>query len=150
MTREHPRAWLAWAVCLAGWGLECVLASELARPEPWAAAQTAVAEFVLAIFSLVAGVGTFVLRETFALGPIRRGALDPDTPAGLRRLRTTLLALWSLCLVIGAFGVVIAWGAASPREAWPYLAGALVLLLVYAPRAWIFRPGREQPLTPRP
>ncbi len=108
------------------------------RPQPWDAAQTAVAEFILAIFSLVAGVGTFALRETFALRRIRVGTLDPLTPEGFRRVRVVLVALWSLCLLIALFGGVLAYAAANPRDAWPYVGGAAFLLVVHAPRGWIF------------
>jgi hypothetical protein len=136
--RWRPFAWILWGAFLGGLALELVIPRVLARrPQPWDAAQTAVAEFILAIFSLVAAVGTFTLRETFALGPIRRGSLDPSTPAGFARVRATLVVLWLLCLLIGLFGSILAYAAANPAEAWPYVAGAAALLVFHAPRAWI-------------
>jgi hypothetical protein len=48
-----------------------------------------------------------------------------------------LAALWTLCLLIGLLGSVVAWGAGSARLAWPYVTGAGVLLLIHAPRRWI-------------
>jgi hypothetical protein len=138
MPRWRPYAWILWAACLGVVAFELALPRVLPRrPEPWDAAQTAVAEFVLAIFSLVAAVGTFTLRETFALGPLRRGALDPRTPAGRARIRSTVLVLWLLCLLIGSFGSLLGYASASPGEAWPYVAGAAALLVVHAPRAWL-------------
>ena len=138
MTRWRPYAWILWSACVGVLALEIVLPRVLpSRPQPWDAAQAAVAEFVLAIFSLVAAVGTFTLRETLALGPVRRGSLDPSTPAGLARLRATLAVLWLLCLLIGSFGSLLAYATANPGQAWPYIAGAAALLVVHAPRAWL-------------
>jgi hypothetical protein len=136
MPRWRPYAWILWGAFLGAVAFELVLPGLLPhRQQPWDAAQTAVAEFILAIFSLVAAVGTFTIRETFALGPIRRGSLDPSTPAGFVRVRATLIVLWSLCLLIGLFGSTLAYAAGNPAEAWPYVAGAAVLLVFHAPRA---------------
>jgi hypothetical protein len=136
----RPFAWVLWGAVLGLLALELVVPRWLPiRAQPWDAAQTAVARFVLAIFSLVAAVGTFTLRETFALGPIRGGSLDPSTPAGFARVLTTLLLLWLLCLLIGLFGSLLAYASASPARAWPYVAGAAVLLVVHAPRARLLR-----------
>jgi hypothetical protein len=138
--------WLLWATFLGLLALELLIPYLVPnRPDPWYAAQTAVAGFVLALFSLTAGVGTFALRETLVLRKIRRGAIDPLTPSGFARVRTTLLGLWALCLLIGLFGSVLAYAAASPRAAWPYVAGAAVLLVLHAPRQWLFAsPPLEQ------
>ncbi len=87
------------------------------RSVPWDAAQTAVAGFVTAIFSFTAGVWTFALRES--------------------RARSTLLGIWGLCVLIGFFGSVIAWGAASQGAALPYVGAAAVLLVINAPRRWL-------------
>ena len=136
--RWRPFTWILWGAFLGGLAFELVIPRVLAsRPQPWDAAQTAVAEFILAIFSLVAAVGTFTLRETFALGPIRRGSLDRSTPAGFARVRAALVVLWLLCLLIGLFGSILAYAAANPAEAWPYVTGAAALLVIHAPRAWI-------------
>ena len=50
---------------------------------------------------------------------------DPETPAGLARIGRMLLTLWFLCLLIGSFGCVAAWGAAAPRASWPYVGAIL-------------------------
>ena len=139
--------WILWGACLGGLAFEVVLPRVLpSRAQPWDAAQTAVAEFILAIFSLVAAVGRFTLRETFALGPVRRGSLDPRTPAGFARIRATLAVLWSLCLLIGLFGSILAYAAANPAQAWPYVAGAAVLLVVHAPRARLLEAPAATPV----
>jgi hypothetical protein len=113
--------WLAWLVYAA------ILAAELAvpyfvqpRPDPWNSAETAVAGFVLALFSLAAGQGTFAVRESLAGAPQVRLA--------------RFLVLWLLCVLIGLFGSVIAWGSASPAAATPYVVAAAVLLVLHAPR----------------
>ena len=120
---SNPRwtLWLAWSVYAA------IAAAELAVPyfmqpksDPWKSAQTAVAGFVLALFSLAAGQGTFALRESLA-------------GAGTLRF-ARFLALWSLCVLIGVFGSLIAWGSANPAAATPYVVAAVALLVLHAPR----------------
>ena len=49
-----------------------------------------------------------------------------------------LLALWARCLLIGIFGCLLAYGAASPAAAWPFISAAAVLLVFHAPRRWLF------------
>jgi hypothetical protein len=140
MSGSRGSLWLWWALFVAALALQLVLAEGVAslRAQPWHTARTAVAGFVLALISVALGVWTFALREGLALRDVRSGALDPSTPVGLFRLRQMLVALWILCLVIGLLGSVVAWGAASARLAWPYIAGAGVLLLLHAPRRWVF------------
>ena len=115
MSGSRRMLWLLWATFLVLLTLEVWAAHTLPRRDPaWHSAQTAVAGFVLALFSLAAGVGTFALREPLALKHVRAGTLDPETPAGFARIRTMLVTLWALCLLIGSFGGLVAWGAASP------------------------------------
>jgi hypothetical protein len=83
-------------------------------------------------------VGTFSLRESWALRDIRAGTLDPCTPVGFARLRRLLLALWTLCISIGLLGGVLAYGAALPSAAWPYALASGALLVLHAPRDWLF------------
>jgi hypothetical protein len=142
MTGSRGSLWLLWATFAA------LLAVELAfayfgpsRLQPWYDAQVSVAGFALALFALVAGVGTFTLRESLALREIRLGSLDPSTPAGFARVRAMLVVLWTLCLAIGLLGCGLAWGAASPRAAAAYIFAAAVLLVLHAPRRWLFAGG---------
>jgi hypothetical protein len=137
--------WLLWAGFLGLLALGLAASWLPARADPWHQAQTAVAGFVLAILALVAGVGTFALRESLVLRRVRVGTLDPSTPTGAARVGAMLLALWSICLLIGLFGFGIAYGAASPRAAWPYVAGAASLLVLHAPRDWLFAGERGGP-----
>lgn len=131
--------WVLWAVCAALLALELVILELLpSRPQPWYEAQTSVAGFVLALLALLAGVGTFTLRETLVGREVRLGTLDPRTPAGFARVQSMLLALWALCLLIGLLGCGLAYGAGTPRAAWPYVIAAGGLLLLHAPRRWLF------------
>jgi len=88
---------------------------------------------VFAQLSFAAIVGTFALRETLAPKDVRAGMLDPRSPVGLAQMRMMLLSLWPLCLLIGLFGTLEAYGAATPAAAWPYASAATVLLVIHAP-----------------
>ena len=145
MSAPRWALWILWAVFAALLALELRIAHVLPpRPHPWYDAQAAVAGFVLALLSVLAAVGTFTLRETLAMREIRRGELDPNTEAGFARVRGMLIALWTLCLVIGGLGGLLAWGAASTRAAWPYFLGAAALLVLHAPRRWLFSIPKEE------
>ena len=142
MSAPRWALWILWAVFAALLALELRIAYVIPpRPHPWYDAQVAVAGFVLALLAVLAAVGTFTLRETLAMREIRRGSLDPNTPDGFARLRGMLVVLWTLCLVIGLLGCGLAYGADSPRAAWPYVFAAAVLLVLHAPRRWLFASG---------
>ena len=142
MIGSRGTLWGLWAGFLALLALELAFAyAAPARLHPWYDAQTSVAGFVLALLAMITGVGTFTLRESLALRDVRAGMLDPGTPEGFARMRRMLVALWALCLTIGALGCALAYGAASPRAALPYLVGAAVLLGVHAPRGSLFAAG---------
>jgi len=131
--------WILWAALFSFLAVYVALARVLPPPAvPWYDAQTAVVGFVLAIAALAAAVGGFALRETLALRHLRSGALDPASAVGFARLRLMLLLLWGLADLVGAFGVIVAWGAASPRLVWPYVLGAAALFVLHAPRRWLF------------
>jgi len=130
---------MSWAALLALLVLDAfVLARLPVRTDAWYDAEASVVELVLGLLALVTGVGTFALRETLVLRDLRSGAIDPNTASGFARVRRMLFALWSLCLVIAGLGNVLAWGAAQPIAAAPFLLGAAVLLAVHAPRGWLF------------
>lgn len=136
--------WTLWVISLLVLALQVAWTTLAApRADPWNAAETAVAGFVLSLFALSAAVGSFAIRETFLLRDLRRGALDLATPSGLARTRRVLLGLWALCLLIAVFGGIVGYGAASPRAAWPYQIGAGVLLVLHAPRSGMLRPEPE-------
>lgn len=139
MMGSRRTLWLLWALFLASLALSLAIPWILpSRPHPWHPAQAAVAGFVMALLSLATGVGTFSLRESWALRDIRAGALDPRTPAGFARMRRLLLTLWTLCLSIGLLGCVLAYAAALPSAAWPYALASAALLVLHAPRRWLF------------
>jgi len=140
MAGSRTTLWMLWAAIFALLALDAIALMRFlpVRAHPWYDAQTSVALLVLGLLALVAGVGTFALRESLVLRDLRSGALDPSTARGFARIQRTLVALWLLCLLIGLFGDVLAWGAAKPIVAAPFLIGAAVLLMLHAPRRWLF------------
>ena len=140
MGGSRTTLWILWAAIVALLALDAIALTGFlpVRVHPWYDAQTSVALLVLGLLALVAGVGTFALRESLVLRDLRSGTLDPNTASGFARIQRTLVALWSLCLVIGLLGNVLAWGAAKPIVAAPFLLAAAVLLVVHAPRGWLF------------
>lgn len=141
MAGSRSALWTLWAVIVALLALDAVAIAGVlpTRADVWYEAEASVAQLVLGLLALVAGVGSFALRETLVLRDLRSGALDPNTESGFRRVRRMLFALWSLSLVIAALGNVLAWGSAKPLAALPFLIGAAVLLAVHAPRGWLFK-----------
>jgi hypothetical protein len=139
MPPARSSLWILWAVLLSFLALDVVLARRLPPPAiPWYDAQTAVVGFVLALASLALAVGSFAVRESLALRHLRSGALDPASAVGFGRLRLMLFVLWGLADLVGAFGVIVAWGSGDPSLLWPYVMGAAALFVVHAPRAWLF------------
>jgi hypothetical protein len=132
--------WIVWAALFALLPLDAVALFVLApaRADSWYAAEASVVQFVLGLLALTAGVGTFALRETLALRELRSGTLDPSTARGFAQIRRMLVALWSLCLAVAALGNVLAWGSARPLSAMPFLLASAALLLLHAPRGWLF------------
>jgi hypothetical protein len=131
--------WILWAVLFSFLALDLALARLLPpRAIPWYDAQTGVVGFVLTLASLAAAVGSFALRESLALRDLRSGALDPASAAGFGQVRFMLFVLWGLADLVGACGVVMAWGSATPRLVWPYVIGAAALFVLHAPRTWLF------------
>lgn len=131
--------WLAWLALFASLPVVAVLPHVLpARADPWSEAQTAVAGFVLLLFALVTGVGTFALRETLVSREAEQGAFTSGAADGFW-VRTRLVALWLLCALVGGYGGVLGHYAGLPAAAWPYLAGAAALFVIHAPRASFLR-----------
>ena len=140
MVGSRNSLWALWAAFFAVLALDALLlaAGLPTRADVWYDAEASVVLLVLGLLALVAGVGTFALRETLVGRDLRSGAIDPSTADGFQRVRRALAALWSLCLVIAGLGNVLAWGVAKPLSAAPFLAGAATLLIVHAPRARFF------------
>jgi len=132
--------WLPWAVLLVSLAIWLALPQLVApRPDPWSTAETAVAGFVLAILALVAGIGTFALRESLVQRDPGTVGLDPTTPEGFARMRARLIELWLLCAAIGVLGGIMIRYSGRPAAGWPYLAGAAVLFVLHAPRPRLFQ-----------
>jgi hypothetical protein len=143
--------WSIWALALAAVAAVAFVPGVVgARAEPWHAGQIAVAQFILAIFALIAGVGSFALREALALREWKSGALDPTTESGRVRMQRMLGALWLLCLFVAGLGALMAWGAGERGYAWPFCAGAAGLLGIHAPRAWLFMRAARSAASPPP
>ena len=140
MAGSRSSLWLLWVAYVALLVLDAFALAGLlpTRADTWYDAEASVVQLVLGLVALVVGIGTFALRETLMLRDLRSGALDPNTAGGFMRVRRMLFALWSLCLVIAGFGNVLAWGAARPIAAAPFLVAAAVLLVLHAPRGWLF------------
>jgi hypothetical protein len=125
--------WLPWAVLFATLAIWIELPRLAPWPEPWNAAETAVAGFVLAILALVAGIGTFALRESLVQRRAGEGGLDPATDDGFTRLRFRLVGLWLLCAAIGVLGGIMIRHSGGLAAGLPYLVGAAALFVVHAP-----------------
>ncbi|HSJ99335.1 MAG TPA: hypothetical protein VLC53_19825 [Myxococcota bacterium] len=140
MPRTPRSWWLSWAALFATLALWPALPRLVAPPrEPWNAAETAVAGFVLALLALAAGIGTLALREALVQRDLDEGRLDPTTPAGRTAVHVRLVSLWLLCAAIGACGGILLHYSVLSAAGWPYLAGAAALFLVHAPSARFFR-----------
>lgn len=134
MQQGRAFLWLIWAALagtLALWPALPALIGHCA--DPWYAAQSAVAGFVLALLGLAAGLGSLALREALVLRDAREGRFDPDTKEGRRALRWRLATLWGLCVLIGSLGGIMIWHSDRVALGIPYLAGAAGLLALHAP-----------------
>ena len=106
-------------------------------PAPYGDAGTSVLTFVVSLLAMTAAVGSLAARESLVRG-ISSRAVDPHSPREAARVLRTLLGTWVLCLVVGWLGTFLAWSAAKPTLAWPYLVVAAALLTFHAPRAAVF------------
>lgn len=127
--------WIIWAAMLGTLALYAIVPTLVPpRATPWYEAQIAVGRFVAGLLALVAGVGTFAIRETLALKQIRMGTIDPTTPAGHARIRVALIATWALCDLVGILGLALAIAAGNPALVAPFAGAAAVLFLIHRPQ----------------
>lgn len=103
-----------------------------------------VLQFVLALLSTTAAVGSLAVRET-VLRALWRGEYTGNDSDALERLGRALLGAWLLCLVIGVLGAILAFASAAPARGWPYLLAASALLLYHAPRPGLLRGVGRKP-----
>lgn len=144
MQAQRRRLWLLWL------GMLALLAASAATPfffgptsAPYSDAGIEVLGFVLTLLAMTAGVGSLAVHESL-LRAVWGGGLDPGSSQGAVRLLRSLLGAWALCLIVGDMGLILAWAAARPMSAWPYVLAATALLAFHAPRAVVFggsRPG---------
>jgi hypothetical protein len=106
-------------------------------PSPYGDAGTSVLTFVVSLLAITAAVGSLAARESLVRGIASR-AIDPQDPQNEMRILRTLLGSWALCAVVAWLGAFLAWSAAKPPLAWPYLVAGAALLIFHAPRAAVF------------
>lgn len=134
MQQGRASLWLIWAALAGTLALWPALPAWIGhRADPWYAAQSAVAGFVMALLALAAGLGSFALREALVLRDARERRFDPTTEAGRSALRLRLAALWALCALVGVLGGIMIWGSDRVGLGLPYLAGAAALFVLHAP-----------------
>lgn len=145
MQAQRRRLWLLWL------GMLALLAGSAATPffvGPMSAAYSdagiEVLGFVLTLLAMTAGVGSLAVHESL-LRAVWAGA-DPGSSRGAVRLLRSLLGAWALCLIVGDMGLILAWAAARPISAWPYVLAATALLAFHAPRAVVFGGSRPSSL----
>jgi hypothetical protein len=128
------RLWLAWLAILA-LGVASVVVPTVAGPAQarWSHERTVVLTFAVTLIAMVLGIGSLALRETLVRG-ISTGRVDPRSAEGAVYVQAILLRAWALCGGVGLLGGLVAWIAAAPPLAWPYVVAATALLLFHAPR----------------
>jgi hypothetical protein len=133
---------LAWALALALVLASAVVPAVAGPAEPrWTHERTVVFTFALTLIAMVSGIGSLALRETL-VRTLARGGVDPRTPQGAGYAAAMLQRAWALCGAVGLLGGFVAWVAAAPAFAIPYVAGATALLLFEAPRRSVLDPSR--------
>jgi hypothetical protein len=130
--------WLIWLLMMVLLALAAATPFFVSpTPTPYGDAATSVLTFVVSLLAMTAAVGSLAARESLVRG-ISSRAVDPQSTRDAARILRTLLGTWALCLVVGWLGTFLAWSAAKPALAWPYLIAAATLLMFHAPRAAVF------------
>lgn len=139
MGNERRLLWILWAALCATLVLYAAIPHYFERRGvPWYEGQTAVVSFVLALIALVAGVGTFAIRESWVRRPQASGALDVASAQGRARVRGAFVTAWALCDAVGVLGLLVALGSNDASRATPFLLGAAALFAIHRPSAWVF------------
>jgi hypothetical protein len=84
--------------------------------------------------ALATGIGTLVARNRLLLRPARRGELDVRSKAGLERFWVVSLFTWVLSESIGIYGIVLFFLFGKATHLYAFLAAAIALMIVHAPR----------------
>ena len=127
--------WVIWGTLLASLSIYAGLPLVTA---PFGDAMEGGAEALRLCLGLVAiatAVASFVLKRVLVLGPIARNAIDPNTPAGARRIQTGYLFTWVLAESIGIYGLLLYFLTHEMGSLLAFVGGSALLLLLHAPRA---------------
>jgi hypothetical protein len=139
-----PLLWIVWLAVVVLTGAVALVPTLYGpRTTDSTEAGLEVMQFVLALLSITAAVGSLAVRESVLRG-IWRGDYRGGSRDATERLGRALLGAWVLCLVIAGLGTLLAWFAADPARSWPYLLAAAVLLVYHAPRPGLLASTRPE------
>ncbi|MFM7606844.1 MAG: hypothetical protein ACKO8Z_16805 [Prosthecobacter sp.] len=125
------QVWLSLIAC------QIIFLFILSNREPHDGYQSMTETFALLSGSIAAM--SFVMRHLLFSG-FRSGKLTLVTAQGQASYITGHVVLFALSEVIGVLGFVNGLGSASKHEWLPFIAGAIVLLIVHIPLPFRFRP----------
>ena len=136
-TRNAPppqTLWIVWGAMLAS--LIAYLAISWVVPVETRGSAPGVPAAALGLVAATTAAASFVLRRVLVAAPIEKGSLDPDTAAGRARVFQASVLCWTLSESVGIQGLVLFFLYGSRPLLYAFLAAALVLLLLHAPREW--------------
>jgi len=90
---------------------------------------------LFALIGLGVAFGTIAYRRQALVEPIRSGRLDPRSGEGQQTAFRVLVVNLALSESVGIFGLVLALLSGDPRQSWPFVVGALILMFVHRPTA---------------
>jgi hypothetical protein len=135
---------LIWWALIASIGIYAAVAYMIAGvQEPRDGTYVHVMAAALGVVSMTIAVVTIFIRGRMLVGPIKRGELDPRTPAGLQRAFVPFLLCLVLSESVGIYGLVLALLSGISLYAAPFLVIATVLLLIHRPTAPELVPPRS-------
>ena len=132
--------WFTMIVSLLIYGLVAnLVVSKISRDAP---DQLALLAGILGFQSLVIAVGTLVYRRCALVNPIQSGQIDINTPAGQAKAFTPFILNLTLTQSVGIFGLVLAMLSGQAEYYYPFMVGALVLMVLHRPSASALNPVR--------
>jgi len=112
-----------------------VVVAHVASVRPRSDAPISELSIVFAVLSVGVGIGTLVYRRHALAGPIQRGELDPTSTEGRVRAFQPFMLNLVLSESVGIYGLVLAFLSGEGALSIPFVAGALVLMLLHRPTA---------------
>lgn len=135
---------LIWWALVASIGIYAAVAYTMAGAlPPRDGTQIHVLAAALGVVSITVGMVTIFIRGRMLVGPIKRGELDPRTPAGLQRAFVPFMVCLVLSESVAIYGLVLALLSGRSLYAAPFLMIAIVLLLIHRPTAPELVPPRS-------